>query len=107
MRHDIKQKIAERERYGVEELRTKKRLEAAEQLDRLIVVANQVALDLRGKEGEREQLNANDTAYARLYWLRKQLGHVVADVGTGAPTAWRMKALTHEYGKLLDIESND
>lgn len=99
MKRDVEREIAERQRYGYEELRTKKRLEAADRLEELAAIAKAVAADLRGEEGESGQIAANDTAYGRVYWLRKQLGYVVNTLGVGLPERWVQRVVEREYGE--------
>lgn len=80
--------------------RNRKRLEAAARVEELTIVAKQLVLDLRGEPGDRRsQENADLTAYGRVYWLRKQLGYVVASLGSGAPDAWVTKVVEREYGE--------
>jgi hypothetical protein len=98
---DVEREIAERERYGYEELRARKRLEAAERLEDLARVATKMAEDLRGESGESGQVAANDTAYGRVYWLRTQLGYVVNTLGVGLPPRWVQRVVAKEYGTLL------
>lgn len=97
----VEREITERERYGYEELRARRRLEAAQHLEDLAVVARQMAEDLRGQPGESGQVAANDTAYGRLYWLRTQLGYVVNTLGVGLPLRWVQRVVAKEYGTLL------
>lgn len=49
---------------------------AANQLEDLAIIAKFMVTDLR--EGE-------DNPYGRVYWLRKQLGYIVANLGQGVP----------------------
>lgn len=101
MSRDVAREVADRQRYGFEEYRTRKRLEAAERLEELLVAAQRVIVDLRGQAGESGQVAASDTAHARVYWLRKQLGYLVADLGVGLPPHWTTKVVEQEYAKLL------
>lgn len=94
---DVEREVADRERYSYAELRRKKRFEAAARLEELAAIAKQMVLDLRGEGGSEE--DADLTAYARVYWLRKQLGYVVAPLGVGAPDSWTTKVAEREYGE--------
>lgn len=96
---DVNAEIAERQRYGYEELRAQKRLEAATRLEELAAIAEAVAADLRGEDGESGQVAANDTAYGRVYWLRTQLGYVVNTLGVGLPERWVRRVVEREYGE--------
>lgn len=100
---DVKEEIRERDQLTYAEQRRKKRFEAAAQLEELIAVAKQVVLDLRGEPNAtaRERVYSDDTAYGRVYWLRTQLGYVVAKLGYGAPATWVKKVVGKEYGTLL------
>ena len=49
-------------------------LKAADELEGLAIIAKQMCIDLR---------NGVDDPYARVYWLRRQFGYVVADLGFG------------------------
>ncbi len=99
MSRDVAAEIAERNRYGYEELRGMKRLAAAERLEELAAIAKAMAADLRGQEGESGQTAANDTAYGRVYWLRTQLGYVVNTLGVGLPERWVQRVVEQEYGE--------
>jgi hypothetical protein len=101
----VEREVADRERYGFNELRDRKRLEAAGQLEELAVALKQVVIDLRGEPGESGQQAASDTAYARVYWLRWKLGHVVADLGIGLPPTWARRVVEREYEQLLDNDT--
>ena len=81
-----------------------RRLNAANQLEDLIVVAKQMVLDLRGVPSREGQEDADLTAYGRVYWLRKRLGYVVATLGVGHPTSWVTRYVEKHYGKLLRNE---
>jgi hypothetical protein len=87
--------------YSYGELRLKRRIDAANQLEELITVAKQMVLDLRGKPTRESQEDADLTAYGRGYWLRKRLGYVVATLGVGHPTSWVTRYVEKHYGKLL------
>lgn len=76
-----------------------KRLEAAARVEELAAIAKQMVLDLRGPEDPQGQVEANDTAYARVYWLRHALGRVVADLGVGNPPTWAKRQVEREYGE--------
>ena len=81
------------------EERRRKRFEAAARVEELAAIAKQMATDLRGEEGESGQVAANDTAYGRVYWLRKQLGYVVNTLGPpGPPDSWVTRVVEREYG---------
>lgn len=83
-----------------EEQRRQRRYEAAARVEELAAIAKQVVLDLRGELDATAvgHLRANDTAYARVYWLRRELGRVVAELGVGLPNHRVMKAVEKEYG---------
>lgn len=76
--------------------RDRKRLAAAKRLEELAAITQQMVLDLRGQGGSDE--DADLTAHGRVYWLRKQVGYVVTDLGYGAPDAWVTKVVEREYG---------
>lgn len=89
---------------GYEEERTQRRLAAAKQLDELAQIIIAMAADLRANAdvetaGRDAWLRSNDTAYARLYWLRHRLGKIVAPLGVGLPQRWALKLVEHEYGE--------
>lgn len=90
--------LADRERYGFEELRAKRRNDAANRLEELAAIAKAMVQDLRGQPGESGQVAANDTAYARVYWLRRELGYVVNTLGVGLPERWAQRVVAREYG---------
>lgn len=94
---DVEKAIEELRLNGYEELRTRKRLEAANRLEELTAIAKQVVIDLRGQDGAAKQQAASDMAYARVYWLRRELGHVVATLGVGLPDGWRLRLVAQEY----------
>lgn len=50
---------------------------AAHQLEDLAIIAKLMVTDLR---------DGDDNPYGRVYWLRKQLGYIVANLGQGVPT---------------------
>lgn len=79
-----------------QQARNRKRLAAAKRLEELAAITQQMALDLRGEGGSDE--DADLTAHGRVYWLRKQVGYVVADLGYGPPDAWVTKVVEREYG---------
>lgn len=78
--------------------RDRKRLDAARRLEELVALAQQMVLDLRGAGDSQE--DADLTAYGRVYWLRKQVGYIVSDLGHGAPDTWVTKVVEKEYGTL-------
>lgn len=89
---------------GYEEERTQRRLAAAQQLDELAQIATAMAADLRANPdaetaGRDAWLRSNDTAYARVYWLRHRLGKIVAPLGIGLPERWTQKLVEQEYGE--------
>lgn len=82
--------------------RTEQRLEVADQLEELVIAAKQMVIDLRANPdadtaGREEWLRSNDTAYARVYWLRRELGYVVNQLGVGLPPNWAVKKIIAEY----------
>lgn len=78
--------------------RDRKRREAAARLEDLAAIATRMVRDLRGEPGDQQSQDYADlTAHARVYWLRKQLGYVVADLGYNAPATWATKAVEREY----------
>jgi len=89
-----------------EEHRAQQRVEAAAELEQLIAVAKAIVLDLRGNEqdGRDARLRANDTAYARLYWLRHKLGRITSDMGVGLPPTRAQRVVAAEYDPLLNPE---
>lgn len=78
------------------EQRRRQRYEAAARLEELAAIAKAMVLDVRG-DGESQE-DADLTAYGRVFWLRRQLGYVVASLGAGAPASWVMRAVEKEYG---------
>lgn len=70
---------------------------AAAELDELIIIAQQIVTDMCA-DAEREATHEN--AYARVYWLRKQLtSRVVARLGAaGQPSG--LRAFDGEYRNL-------
>lgn len=80
-----------------QEQRNRQRSEAADRLDELAAIMKQVALDVRG-EGNSDE-DADLTAYGRVFWLRRQLGYVVASLGHGAPATWVTRVAEKEYGE--------
>lgn len=91
------------------EMRRRTRLEAADRVEELAAIAKQIVLDLRGDPDDRaSQEDADLTAYGRVYWLRRQLGYVVANLGRpGAPERWVSKLVEREYGASEDETSAD
>ncbi len=83
------------------EQRRRVRYEAADRVEELAAIAKQIVLDLRGDPDDRaSQEDADLTAYGRVYWLRKQLGYVVASLGQpGTPARWVTKLAEREYGE--------
>lgn len=84
--------------------RTQRRLEAANQLEELLVAAQQIVLDLRANPtpdtvDREEWLRSNDMAYARVYWLRRELGYVVNKLGVGLPPNWMIKQIIEEFAQ--------
>lgn len=67
---------------------------AANQLEDLAVIAKFMVTDLR--EGA-------DNPYGRVYWLRKQLGYLVADLGIGVPKG--LQEIEDHYEKLVNREN--
>lgn len=65
---------------------------AANELEDLAAVAKLMVTDLR--EGK-------PNAYGRVYWLRKQIGHIVAGLGVGVPKG--LAEIETEYEKQLPI----
>lgn len=65
---------------------------ASHELEDLATIAKIMVTDLR--EGK-------DNPYARVYWLRKQLGYIVADLGVGVPKG--LDKIEAEYEKQLPI----
>lgn len=85
-----------------EEHRTQQRLEAADRLEELVITAKQMVIDLRANPapdtaGREAWLRSNDMAYARLYWLRREIGYVVNQLGVGLPPNWTIRQVTKEY----------
>jgi hypothetical protein len=82
--------------------RNRKRLEVSHQLEELTIIAKQMVQDLRGEPGNRlSQENADLTAYARVYWLRKQIGYLTRELGFETPHTWATKLVEKEYGTEL------
>lgn len=82
--------------------RNRKRLEVSHQLEELTIIAKQMVQDLRGEPGNRlSQENADLTAYARVYWLRKQIGYLTRELGFETPPTWATKLVEKEYGTEL------
>lgn len=81
------------------EQRRRLRFEAAARVEELAAIAKQIVLDLRGDVDDRaSQEDADLTAYGRVYWLRTQLGYVVASLGQpGPPPSWVRKLVKSEY----------
>lgn len=85
------------------EMRRRTRFEAAARVEELAAIAKQIVLDLRGDPDQASQEDADLTAYGRVYWLRRELGYVVASLGRpGAPARWVSKLVEREYGKKTD-----
>lgn len=98
MRRDVEREIADRQRYTYDKLRERRRLDAADRVEELAAIAKALVTDLRGQPGESGQQAANDTAYGRVYWLRRELGRVVATLGIGLPEPWVLRVVDREYG---------
>jgi hypothetical protein len=82
--------------------RDRKRVEVSHQIEDLTAIMKQLVLDLRGEPGNRlSQEHADLTAYARVYWLRKQLGYLTRELGYDAPATWATKFVEKEYGTEL------
>lgn len=64
----------------------------ASQLEDIAVIAKTMCNDLR--EGA-------DNPYARVYWLRKQLGYAVAMLGQGNPSAKQQQEIEDHYEKIV------
>lgn len=86
------------------EMRRRTRFEAAARVEELAAIAKQIVLDLRGDPDDRaSQEDADLTAHGRVYWLRRQLGYVVASLGgPRAPDRWVSKLVEREYGEKTD-----
>lgn len=70
-------------------------LDSANRLEELGVALGEMVRDLRiGKPH----------AYARVYWLRRELGRVVTTLGTDAPSSHVLRDVAREYEELI---SND
>lgn len=82
-----------------EQQRDAKRLAAAARIEELIEIQKQLVLDLRGTPDKAGRDDADLTAYGRVYWLRKQVGYVVASLGVGAPDSWVTRLAEREYGE--------
>jgi hypothetical protein len=90
--------LADRQTYGFDELRARQRNLAADRLEELAAIAQAMVTDLRGQPGESGQTAASDTAYARVYWLRREIGYVVNALGVGLPPRWAQRVVSKEYG---------
>lgn len=95
MTSDVESAVAERVNYA--EQRRQQRYAAAARLEELAAIAKTMVLDLRGDGESRE--DADLTAYGRVFWLRRQLGYVVASLGAGAPPTWVTRVAEREYGE--------
>jgi hypothetical protein len=60
---------------------------AANTMEDLAAIAKQVVIDLRAGKPH---------PYARVYWLRREMGRVVATMGVGTPEG--IKEVNREYG---------
>ena len=74
---------------------TKDREITAEWIEEILFLGHRIAEDIR---------TGNNTAspYALVYWLRKELGALVASRGAGAPSSLLMRAISKEYFPLLE-----
>jgi hypothetical protein len=70
---------------------------AAAALDDLAVMIKEVTHDLRGTDARPGGENGRRYAYARLYFLRRELGRVVATLGAEAPPNAVIKTLEARY----------
>jgi hypothetical protein len=65
---------------------------AASELEDVATIAKMMVTDLR--EGDKSE------AYLRVYWLRKQLGYIVARLGEGVPKG--LQDIEVEYERRLN-----
>lgn len=81
-----------------EPLRDARAVNASYRLEELLAIGKAVVLDLR---------DGADAPYARVYWLRRELGYVVAELGVGLPNHAELKAVTAEYEALVSDDVED
>lgn len=80
---------------------------AADELENLTVMLRQAVLDLRNnvQRANRGDWTSTSSAlhdsYARAYYLRRELGRVVAALGVGVPAARRRQDVEREYQALI------
>lgn len=54
-----------------------KEIQAANRIEELIIIAKEMVIRIRNGD--------EPDAYAAVYWLRRELGYVVASLGVGVP----------------------
>lgn len=72
-----------------------KALRAAKDLEDIALMARHMAVDLN-------ESTPNTEAYARVYWLRRRLGQVVANLGAGTPDVGTLQDIADEYEDYLN-----
>ena len=88
-------------------LEARKLREAAAELENLTVMMKQAVLDLRANSerasrgGQTHASESLNDAYARAYYLRRELGRVVATLGVGVPVNYRLRGVETAYRALI------
>lgn len=72
----------------------RKLVESAAELENISIMVKEAVLDLRNAARTGDVADA----YTRVYFLRRELGHVVAGLGVGAPR--NLAAVEAEYREL-------
>jgi len=57
-------------------------LKAANDLETLLPAAKEIVNLLRGRN--------DDSSYAMLYWLRREIGYITRELGIGVPSPYQM-----------------
>ena len=70
-------------------MRREKEVDAASRIEELMIIAKEMILRLR--------LGQEPDSYAAVYWLRRELGYVVATLGVGVPDTTVVEPYYHEY----------
>lgn len=70
-------------------MRREKEVDAASRIEELMIMAKEMILRLR--------LGQEPHPYAAVYWLRRELGYVVATLGVGVPDTTDVEPYYHEY----------
>lgn len=77
--------------------------DAAAELENITVMMKQAVLDLRASRGGQIHASAAlGNAYARVYYLRRELGRVVAALGVGVPRSVVLRGIEKTYRGLIE-----